>query len=109
MPDSDGDGVKDVSDNCSDVSNPDQDDWDADDCGNLCDADYDQNGQVDFGDFGAFANAFGTDGNPAQQHVEAISAVLPRVVDFGDFGYFAGAFGAAPGPSGTTSSTKECP
>jgi hypothetical protein len=109
LPDADGDGVSDLSDNCSDDVNPDQDDSDLDDCGNLCDADYDQTGLVDFGDFGTFAAAFGVAGNPTEQHIEPISAVLPRTVDFGDFGYFASAFGSVPGPSGTTSVTTECP
>ena len=109
LPDSDGDGVSDVDDNCSDDVNPAQDDTDGDDCGNICDADYDQTGLVDFGDFGLFASAFGVDGNPMEQHIEPISPVLPRVVDFGDFGFFASAFGGMPGPSGTTGGTTECP
>lgn len=107
--DFDSDGVFDNADNCSEAANPAQDDGDADDCGNICDADYDQSGLVDFGDFGVFANAFGATGNTLQQHVEPISPVGPRVVDFGDFGVFANVFNLAPGPSGTTGSTVACP
>jgi hypothetical protein len=104
----DGDGVADVIDNCSETPNSIQDDTDGDDCGNLCDADYDQNGVVDFGDFGLFSAAFGLAGNALQQHVEPVDA--GALVDFGDFGFFAFAFGAGPpGPSGTTAGTVACP
>jgi hypothetical protein len=108
--DDDGDGWIDTEDNCSEVANPAQDDTDGDDCGNLCDADYDQTGLAGFGDFGSFATAFGKTGNTPQQHVEPISPVTPRVVDFGDFGIFATTlFNSVPGPSGTTASTTACP
>jgi hypothetical protein len=107
-PDFDLDGVGDVIDNCSEKKNAQQDDTDGDDCGNLCDADYDQNGVVDFGDFGGFSTAFGLAGNELQQHVEPISDA--DLVDFGDFGYFSVAFGVVPpGPSGTTAGTLACP
>ena len=109
LPDFDSDGVNDSADNCSEAVNPLQDDTDTDDCGNICDADYDQSGLVDFGDFGSFASAFGAVGNTLQQHAEPISAVSPRVVDFGDFGVFANVFNSVPGPSGTTVGTTACP
>ena len=93
---SDGDGVADVIDNCSETPNSIQDDTDADDCGNLCDADYDQSGAVDFGDFGSFASHFG-EISELHNHTEPVT----DTVDFGDFGFFASAFGAGPpGPSG---------
>ena len=44
--DSDLDGVEDEFDNCSDVVNYGQDDTDGDDCGNSCDADYNDDGVV---------------------------------------------------------------
>jgi hypothetical protein len=53
-PDFDLDGIGNVIDNCSEAVNPMQDDTDADDCGNLCDCDYDQDGTCGFGDFGWF-------------------------------------------------------
>jgi len=59
------DGVDDHIDNCSEVPNPVQDDTDADDCGNLCDADYDNDGTVGFGDFGFFTSSFGTVPGPS--------------------------------------------
>lgn len=102
--DTDGDGVDDLEDNCSDLPNNAQDDTDGDGCGNLCDADYDQNGKVDFADFTAFAAAFDT-------IAPNIKVTQPNgnKVDFADFTYFAAAFDGPPGPSATTSGTTACP
>ncbi len=108
VPDSDSDGVSDSADNCSEIANPAQDDTDGDDCGNLCDADYDNDGIIGFSDFGQFSANFGAVGHPMQQHSEPVDPA--RVVGFADFGYFAVAFnGPAPGPSGTTAGTAACP
>ncbi len=104
-PDFDGDGVSDGLDNCSDAVNSDQDDTDADDCGNLCDADYDQNGTVGFPDFGELVGVFGT-GDEEKCHFEPVPGCT---VGFPDFGYLVGNFGATPGPSGTTAGTVACP
>ena len=108
-PDLDGDGVGDVMDNCSEKVNPAQDDTDGDDCGNLCDADYTQDGIIGFPDFGQFSICFNVAGCPLQQHTEPVSA--GRVVGFADFGYFATVFNVpgAVGPSGTTAGTTACP
>ncbi len=103
----DGDGVGDAIDNCSETSNAFQDDTDLDDCGNLCDADYNQTGIVDFGDFGFFTQCFGT-ANQLCMHVEPILGI-GRLVSFGDFGFLAVNFGRVPGPSGTTAGTTACP
>jgi hypothetical protein len=92
-------------DNCSEATNAAQDDTDADDCGNLCDADYNQNGIVDFNDFLEFAAAFSTS-DEEKCHVEPIPGCL---VGFPDFLFFAGAYGGIPGPSGTTAGTLACP
>ena len=105
--DTDGDGVLDNNDNCSLKMNPAQDDTDGDDCGNLCDADYTQDGLVKINDFGQFSVVFGTTGHPLQQHVEPISAA--NVVAVNDFGYLSSAFGGGTGPSGTTAGTVACP
>jgi hypothetical protein len=101
----DGDGVGDQIDNCSDDPNTDQDDSDNDDCGNLCDADYDDSGFVGFVDFLQFADAFGTT-DEEKCHVEPIPGCT---VGFSDFLFFAGAFGDVPGPSGPTAGTTACP
>jgi hypothetical protein len=105
-PDYDGDGVGDQLDNCSEDVNTGQDDTDEDDCGNLCDADYEDSGVVGFTDFLEFAVAFGTTTDPEKCHVEPIDGCT---VGFPDFLYFATAFGSPPGPSGTTAGTTRCP
>ena len=105
-PDFDGDGIGDALDNCSEAANPAQDDTDADDCGNVCDADYGQSGIVGMGDLDALIQNFGTT-NELYQHIEPIGD--GRLVDIGDFGFFAANFGLAPGPSGTTAGTRACP
>jgi hypothetical protein len=102
--DSDGDGVHDGLDNCSEVANAAQDDTDGDDCGNLCDANYDQGGTVGFGDFGSFTLGFGTT-DELYNHTEPVD----DTVGFGDFGFFTLSFGGTPGPSGTTAGTVACP
>jgi hypothetical protein len=104
-PDFDGDSVADSSDNCSEVSNDLQEDTDLDDCGNLCDADYDNNGSFGFTDFGLFVPAFGTT-DEEKCHIQPI---VGCTVTFADFGYYLANFGALPGPSGTTAGTTACP
>ena len=106
VPDSDGDGVADMWDNCSEAANPGQDDTDGDGCGNLCDADYDGSGTVGFPDFGAFVLVFNTTGNEDQCHVAPIAGCT---VGFPDFGFFTTNFNTVPGPSGTTTGTTACP
>jgi len=80
----DFDGVLDAIDNCSDRPNPNQDDTDADDCGNLCDADYDNSGVVGFGDFGAFVDAFGGT-NELYCHLEPIPGCTVGFADLAPF------------------------
>jgi len=104
---SDGDGVPDDADNCLNKFNAAQDDTDHDYCGNLCDADYNQDGRVTIADFGQFAICFGQLNCAQKQHVEPISNA--NIVNLADFGYFATAFGGIPGPSGTTPGTVACP
>ena len=111
-PDGDGDGVSDGLDNCSDDVNPFQDDSDGDDCGNLCDADYDQGGAVGVGDFGQFVENFGTN-EEEFCHFEATDPDGPVAgncnVGLDDFGFFVASFGVAAGPSGSTDGTIACP
>lgn len=103
--DTDGDGVSDTLDNCSVVVNSAQDDTDADDCGNLCDADYNNDGSVGFGDFGAFTGTGFGSTDALYNHTEPVT----DTVGFGDFGFFTSHFGVPPGPSGTTAGTIACP
>ena len=99
------DGVPDYMDNCVVACNTIQDDTDLDDCGNLCDADYDNDGIVGFSDFGAFVAAFGGT-NEEFCHTEPIAGCI---VGFPDFGFMVSRFGTMPGPSNSTAGTTACP
>jgi hypothetical protein len=105
-PDPDQDGIPTANDNCSQTINVLQNDTDGDQCGNLCDADYDNSGTVGFGDFGLFTQNFATT-NELYMHAEPVGG--GRQVGFGDFGFFSVNFGTNPGPSGTTAGTTACP
>jgi len=102
--DSDGDGVYDGQDNCSDAQNDSQDDTDGDDCGNICDGDYNDDGIVGFLDFTAFSNAYGTS-DLEMDHSQPVTGP----VGFLDFTAFSGFYSNPPGPSGTTTGTTACP
>ena len=104
-PDFDSDGVADALDNCSEDVNSGQDDTDIDDCGNICDTDYDNTGTAGFPAFGQFVAAF-TGNDEEKCHVEPIPGCF---VGFPDFGVFVARFGMPPGPSGTTAGTPACP
>jgi hypothetical protein len=58
--DRDGDGVEDMFDNCLAVANADQRDTDADDFGNRCDQDLNNDGKVNSLDLGLFKKKLGT-------------------------------------------------
>jgi hypothetical protein len=105
-PDFDNDGVGDQIDNCSEDVNTAQDDSDGDDCGNICDANFDQTGQTGFNDFLIFSAAFGLTGVEVLCLVEDIPGCQ---VGFDDFLIFGQEFGLPPGPSGTTDGTTACP
>ncbi len=102
----DGDGVADRIDNCIMVNNSTQDDTDQDDCGNLCDADYDNDGAVGILDFGQFSNAYLTND---EEKIHTDGLVAGGTVGLLDFGFFGAAFLTVPGPSGTTAGTTACP
>ena len=104
-PDADGDGVKNVWDNCMAVANGVtvagvQRDDDRDGWGNQCDSDYDQSGAVNLIDFGIFVAAYDTtyggggyNNLPDQDSSGAVNLI--------DFGLFVAGYGAGvPGPSG---------
>jgi hypothetical protein len=82
-----------------------QDDTDGDNCGNVCDADYDDSGFVGYPDFGEFAAAFGST-DMEKCHVEPIPGCQVSLLDFG---FFVTSYQTTPGPSGTTAGTTACP
>ena len=91
-PDSDGDDVPDVIDNCLGIYNPDQRDTDGDGYGNRCDADLNNDGVVNFADLALFRQRFGTVDPDADFNGDG-------VVNFQDLAIFAQLFGKPPGPS----------
>ncbi len=92
-PDRDGDGIRDAEDNCTEVANADQRDTDRDGYGNLCDADLNNDGSVDFLDLGLFKAVFFTGDADADLNGDGS-------VDFLDLGLMKAGFFQAPGPSG---------
>jgi hypothetical protein len=93
--DTDGDGIIDELDNCSNVRNAVQCDTDQDGYGNGCDADFDQNQKAGISDFNTFSNELG----PAPGTFGA-DADCNGAVGISDFNTFAASIGNAPGPSG---------
>ncbi len=91
--DSDGDGVADNADNCTEVSNPDQRDTDGDLFGNACDADLDGDGVVNFVDLGLLRQLFFTTDPDADFNGDG-------TVNFIDLGVMRATFFGPPGPSG---------
>lgn len=91
--DSDSDGTFDGSDTCILTANADQRDTDADGYGNACDADLNNDGIVNFGDYGIFRLALGTANPDADFNGDGI-------VNLGDYGTFRLLLGKPPGPSG---------
>ena len=92
--DSDGDGWDDVFDNCTNDANASQLDVDADGCGNLCDADYNQDAAVDGSDFFDFRGGFLGTASGITDHTG------DGTTDGADFFVFRGQFLAGvPGPS----------
>jgi hypothetical protein len=107
--DQDQDGVPDDSDNCLLEANPSQLDTDQDGYGNLCDADFDDDGIVNLLDFGLLRSAYLTQaGHPSwNPEVDANGDGLVNVLDFGEF---RAAYLGVPGPSGLAcAGTAPCP
>ncbi|MDH5570790.1 MAG: thrombospondin type 3 repeat-containing protein [Gammaproteobacteria bacterium] len=93
--DSDNDGVVDYADNCTTVANPDQQDTDADNYGNACDADFNNDNLVNSLDLGLFKQMFFSTGD-----VEA-DMNGDQIVNSLDLGLFKASFFQSPGPSAT--------
>lgn len=93
LADTDGDGILDVGDDCTLVSNPTQLDADHDGFGNACDPDFDENGVVNFGDLARMKSVFfGND--------PVVDLNGDNVVNFADLAILKKSFFKPPGPSG---------
>jgi chitodextrinase len=90
--DKDGDGIPDMSDNCTQVPNPTQCDGDNDGYGNHCDADFNNDLIVNGLDIGPFKAGFGTADPVTDLNCDGITNGL-------DIGPLKTMFGSPPGPS----------
>ncbi|MCH5374644.1 MAG: hypothetical protein JJ992_11770, partial [Planctomycetes bacterium] len=122
LSDSDGDNVPDSADNCLDVPNQFQRDADHDGYGDTCDADFDQNGEVDNNELLMVQDCLGVDltwvfPGDANEHPEDYSPHDPaieqdiircegrdltgdRVIQADDVALAKALVGGPPGPSG---------
>lgn len=101
--DEDQDGVEDTADNCLGVFDPEQRDTNRDGYGNLCDADLENGGFVDFVDLDLLKSVFFSDDDDADLDDNGL-------VDFVDLGLFKALFFQPPGPSGLScAGTIPCP
>lgn len=94
--DSDGDGVFDATDNCTNVPNANQLDGDGDGYGNVCDADLNGDCIANPVDLGLFRSVFFTADTAADFNGDGVVNTL-------DLGIFKLLFFTVPGPSGQTS------
>ena len=95
--DNDSDGIPDNIDNCTDVTNPGQEDSDGDGHGNSCDGDFNNDCLTNIFDLFAFKGAFGNPGADAQFDLDNSGGAVS--VDIFDLFIFKGLFGQTPGPS----------
>ncbi len=102
LQDSDGDGVPDISDNCSQVANADQRDTNGDGYGNICDADLNGNGLVSGVDLAIFKSVFGSTGPGLDADFNG-----DGVVNTFDLSRFKVLFAKPPGPSGLITAAVE--
>lgn len=107
LTDGDGDGVPDVSDNCSNVPNahPANCDSDQDGYGNLCDGDYNGDAVHSGSDIAPFIALVGAGSLLADTNCDGVASG-------GDIGPFIGVLSGsgAPGPSGLAcAGTPPCP
>jgi len=93
LTDTDEDGIQDSEDNCTLQKNPLQQDTDKDGFGNICDADLNNDGSVNFLDLGLFKAVFATSDPDADFNSDGS-------VNFLDLGLFKKMFTKPPGPAG---------
>lgn len=99
--DSDGDGFDDNKDNCTLTFNPLQRDTDGDYMGNMCDADFNGDNVINFGDFSYLSANFLSTDPDADLNGDGN-------VNFGDIAQFASLFLSTPGPTGTNPDQPPC-
>ena len=91
--DTDGDGFTDDADNCVDIGNPDQRDTNGDGFGNACDADLNNDGEINAIDLGMLKSVFFSADPDADFNGDGTVNVI-------DLGVMKVSFFGAPGPSG---------
>ncbi|MFK8014500.1 MAG: DUF1800 family protein [Gammaproteobacteria bacterium] len=97
--DSDGDGIDNTADNCQLLNNVDQRDTDGDGFGNLCDADFNNDGVVNVVDLGLLRTVFFSTRphvNPLAEHADMNG---DATVNIPDLGLLRSGFGLPPGPA----------
>ena len=99
-PDVDGDTIVDEHDNCVNLANTNQLDEDQDGYGQICDADYNQDGKVDLTDFSTFQ------ANYSPNYLAVCDHNCDTKVDLSDYSAFQQIYPPYgppnPGPSGQT-------
>jgi len=98
QPDTDGDGVCDIIDNCSSDPNATQYDGDQDGYGDVCDCDFSASASnfCDLADFNQFVGVFNTGAPPTNCEFDMAPTGF---VDLGDFNVFVSYFNQLPGPA----------
>ena len=97
--DTDGDGLKDKDDNCVEKANAEQVDSDADNFGNACDCDYNNDGMVNGDDFDLLKEVFlSVDGDGVYDPMFDHDG--DGTINLDDFNIFRGHVYLPPGPSG---------
>jgi len=97
--DADSDGVAYPMDNCVAIPNLKQTDSDGDGFGNACDADLNNDGLTNFGDFAGFVMSFNSMSSSGN-YSPAADLTSDGFVNFADFAMFVNLWGKSPGPSG---------
>jgi hypothetical protein len=101
----DGDNIEDFFDNCYLDANPEQKDVDHDGCGDACDQDGNNDGQIGSADFTLFKLTFQKqEGDPGYN--SAFDANCDGAVGSADFSIFKSNFQQPTGPSGFPASQK---